>query len=57
MGVSFGAGFHHGPWIVDAGLLFLEFLERSTDGQSAEGFNGTYRTGANLYFLNLGVRF
>lgn len=57
MGVSFGAGYHHGPWIVDAGLLFLEFMERSTDGQSAEGFNGTYRTGANLYFLNLGVRF
>jgi long-chain fatty acid transport protein len=57
MGVSFGAGYHHGPWIVDAGLLFLEFMERSTDGRSEEGFNGTYRTGANLYFLNLGVRF
>lgn len=55
--VSFGAGFHRGPWIVDSGLMFLDFLERSTDGQSAEGFNGTFRTHATLYFLNLGVRF
>lgn len=55
LGVSFGLGYHSGPWIADAGLLFLEFMERSTDGQSE--FNGTYRTHANLYFLNLGVRF
>ncbi|HEU4523269.1 MAG TPA: outer membrane protein transport protein [Thermoanaerobaculia bacterium] len=56
-GVSFGAGFHRGQWIADAGLLFLEFQERSTNGQSHDFFNGTYRTHATLYFLNLGVRF
>ena len=56
-GVSFGAGYHHGPWIVDGGLLLLEFMERSTNGQSADFFNGTYRTNANLFFVNLGVRF
>jgi long-chain fatty acid transport protein len=57
VGVSFGAGYHNGPWIVDGGLLFLEFLERDTEGINDDGFNGTYRTHANLYFLNLGVRF
>ena len=56
-GVSFGAGYHHGPWIVDAGLLVLEFMERSTDGRSHDFFNGTYRTNANLFFVNLGMRF
>jgi hypothetical protein len=43
--------------MVDGGLLFLEFMERSTEGRSADFFNGTYRTHGNLYFLNVGARF
>ncbi|HUP45166.1 MAG TPA: outer membrane protein transport protein [Thermoanaerobaculia bacterium] len=56
LGASFGLGYYSGPWLADAGLLFLEFLERSTNGRSPE-FNGTYRTHATLYFVNFGVRF
>ena len=55
-GVSMGLGWHRGRWIVDGGMLFLEFLERTTD-ESHDDFTGTYRTHANLWFLNVGTRF
>lgn len=56
-GVSFGLGYHKGPWITDAGLLVLDFNRRSTQGISSDNFNGTYKTVATLYFVNLGYRF
>ena len=55
-GVSFGAGWHKGPWVFDAGVLILDLRERSTNGQSAE-LNGTYKTNATLWFTNFGLRF
>ena len=57
IGVSFGVGWHHGPWVVDATEFALHFKERSTQGQSLDNFNGSYKTDANLVSLNLGYRF
>jgi len=56
-GVTFGVGHHRGPWIVDASVFVLHFKNRSTMGQSLEGFNGSYKTNASLLSLNLGYRF
>lgn len=55
-GVTMGVGYHGGHWIFDAGLLVLNFNERSTDGISPE-LNGTYKTLATLWFTNIGMRF
>lgn len=55
-GVTMGLGFHQGPWIIDAGVMFLDFAERSTQGRSTE-LNGTYETNATLWFASLGLRF
>lgn len=55
-GATFGIGYHRGPWIFDAGLLVLDFAERSTEGRSEE-LNGTYKTNATLWFTNVGLRF
>ena len=57
IGATFGAGFHRGPWIIDGAAFILHFKDRSTNGQNAEGFNGTYETDATLWSLNLGYRF
>jgi long-chain fatty acid transport protein len=56
-GVSFGLGYHHGPFIVDVSELLLHFQKRSTEGKSADNFNGTYKTNANLISVNVGLRF
>lgn len=56
-GVTFGVGYHRGIWILDVGMMFLDFRERSTEGISSDNFNGTYKTNANLYFTNVGMRF
>jgi len=57
IGATFGAGFHHGPWIVDGAAFVLHFKERSTNGQNEEGFDGVYETDAILWSVNLGYRF
>ncbi|HLQ45594.1 MAG TPA: outer membrane protein transport protein, partial [Planctomycetaceae bacterium] len=57
IGVSFGVGYHRGPFVVDVTEFALHFKKRSTQGQSLDNFNGTYRTDANLISLNLGWRF
>jgi long-chain fatty acid transport protein len=57
IGVTFGAGFHRGPWIVDAAAFVLHFKDRSTEGRNPEGFDGTYETDAMLWSVNLGYRF
>ena len=56
-GVTFGLGHHRGPWIVNASVFVLHFKTRSTAGLSQEGFNGTYKTNAALFSLDLGYRF
>jgi len=56
-GACFGVGYHHGPFIVDAAAFILHFSDRSTEGRSADGFNGTYQTDATLWSVNLGYRF
>lgn len=56
-GVTFGTGYHSGPWIFDWSVFVLHFANRSTEGVSSEGFNGTYKTNALLLSLNLGYRF
>jgi long-chain fatty acid transport protein len=57
LGGSFGAGFHAGPFVVDASVLVLHFKDRDTQGQNPEGFNGMYETDALLWSVNLGYRF
>jgi long-chain fatty acid transport protein len=55
-GVTLGAGYHSGRWIIDGGLMFLNFAERGTEGVNTE-LNGTYNTNATLWFTNVGLRF
>src|SRR5205085_4378635 len=52
IGVSFGVGYHHGPFIMDISELVLHFKTRSTNGLSNDNFNGTYKTDANLISIN-----
>ena len=55
-GVTFGVGYHKGPWTIDATEFVLHFKPRSTLQRSAD-LNGVYHTDANLISLNLGYRF
>ena len=57
IGVSFGVGYHAGPFVLDVTEFALHFKTRSTQGQSPDNFNGTYKTDANLVTVNLGYRF
>ena len=57
IGVSFGVGYHHGPFIMDLSEFVLHFKTRSTNGLSSDNFNGTYKTDANLISINFGYRF
>ncbi|HVG25936.1 MAG TPA: outer membrane protein transport protein [Thermoanaerobaculia bacterium] len=57
IGATIGAGYHHGPFIVDGALFVLHFKDRSTQGRNPEGFDGTYETDAVLWSFNLGYRF
>jgi len=57
IGFTFGVGFRHGPFTLEASDMVLHFLERSTEGISGDNFNGVYRSEANLLSLNLGYRF
>jgi long-chain fatty acid transport protein len=54
---TLGAGWHRGPFIVDAAAFVVHFKDRSTGGVNPEGFEGTYETDAVLWCLNLGYRF
>jgi long-chain fatty acid transport protein len=57
LGASIGAGFHRGPFVVDASLLVLHFKDRDTRGTNPEDFDGLYETDATLWSVNLGYRF
>ena len=56
-GVAFGVGYHHGPFVIDATEFALHFLKRSSKGINLDGFNGTYKTDANLISIDLGYKF
>ena len=57
LGLTFGVGYHNGGWIIDPTVFVLHFKERSTGGVSSDNFNGTYKTDALLFSLNLGYKF
>lgn len=59
IGVTFGFGWHKGPWVADFSEFVLHFKHRSTNGQAdpVNNINGSYKTDANLASLNLGYRF
>ncbi|HEX6099398.1 MAG TPA: outer membrane protein transport protein [Thermoanaerobaculia bacterium] len=57
IGFTFGAGWHHGPFVVDGAAFILHFKDRSTQGRNPEGFDGTYETDAVLWSINAGYRF
>lgn len=57
LGVTFGVGYRHGPFTIDASDMVLHFKDRSTNGVAGTDLAGTYRTDANLISLNLGYRF
>ena len=59
IGVTFGFGWHRGPWVADFSEFVLHFKHRSTNGQAdpVNNINGSYKTDANLLSLNLGYRF
>jgi long-chain fatty acid transport protein len=57
IGLTFGVGYHSGPWIIDATEFVLHFKKRGTRGISTDNFNGTYKTDANLISINLGYKF
>jgi len=43
--------------IADVAAFILHFKDRSTEGRSADFFNGTYQTDATLWSVNFGYRF
>ena len=57
IGATMGTGLHTGPFVLDWSVMVLHFKDRSTEGQNAEGFNGTYEQDAVLWSFNLGYRF
>ena len=57
IGGAFGVGWRNAGWHIDATEFALHFKNRSTQGQSLEGFNGSYKTNANLVTVDFGYRF
>jgi len=56
-GVTFGLGYHKGPFTIDVTEFVLHFKQRSTSSAATSDLRGTYKTDANLVSLNLGYRF
>jgi long-chain fatty acid transport protein len=57
VGPSFGIGYHGDHVTFDVTEFYLHFLPRSSQGTNVDGFNGSYKTDANLVSLNLGYKF
>ncbi len=57
IGVTFGVGWHSGPFVVDLTEFVLHFKQRSSQGVNSDNFNGTYKTDANLISVNVGYKF
>jgi long-chain fatty acid transport protein len=56
-GFTAGAGLHTGAWTADVFGLVLLTEERSSQGESLDGYNGTYASYGTLVGLNVGYRF
>ena len=56
-GLAAGVGFQSGRWTVDAANWYLLFRERSTEGVNRDGYDGTYRSRAELFAVSIGCRF
>lgn len=57
IGVTFGVGWQHGPFIVDVSEMILHFKDRTTGGVNPDGFEGKFKTDATLLSVNFGLRF
>ncbi|HET7711773.1 MAG TPA: outer membrane protein transport protein [Thermoanaerobaculia bacterium] len=55
--VTFGFGYRRGPFTFDFSDMLLHFKDRSTNGQSSDNFNGTYKTDGTLISVNFGYTF
>ena len=53
-----GIGYKNGNFRVDGGYMYVDIGERTTVedgvGKNDNGFNGTYNSNANLYFISFG---
>lgn len=56
-GLAAGFSFQSGNWRLDVANWYLFFKDRSTEGQSRENFNGTYKANAELLAVSLGWSF
>jgi long-chain fatty acid transport protein len=56
-GISLGFGYDRETWVIDVFGLLLVAGERSTEGTSRDGFNGTYQTEGVLIGANAGFNF
>lgn len=54
---SLGASWSRGRLRVEAANWLLFFKERSTEGQNHDGYNGSYRSFAELFSLSIGLSF
>jgi len=58
LGATLGVGWRSKSGLfIDATEFVLHFKNRSTNGQSLENFNGSYKTNANLITVDFGYRF
>jgi long-chain fatty acid transport protein len=56
-GLCVGFSWSHGAMQTDVGYMYLMFDERSTGGESLDGYEGRYETQANLLGATLTLRF
>jgi long-chain fatty acid transport protein len=56
-GISLGFGYDRESWVVDVFGLLLITSERETEGQSLDGFEGTYQAEGVLFGVNAGFNF
>ncbi|MGA7614512.1 MAG: outer membrane protein transport protein [Thermoanaerobaculia bacterium] len=54
---TFGFGWDNGKWSAEFAEMFLVFMDQNTKGMNRDGFNGIYRTTANLVTIDLGYKF
>lgn len=57
IGACLGVGYRNGPWSIDVTEFFLQFKARDTNRTSQDGYDGTYKTQANLVSLDFGYTF
>lgn len=57
IGITFGVGWQHGPFIIDVSEMILHFKDRTTGGVNPDQFEGLFKTDATLLSINFGLRF